>query len=258
MNGACPSVRIALVGKGGSGKSTIAGTLARLLARRGRRVLALDVDTCAGMSFSLGLGAFRDDGLPSDLAERREGEGWVLRQPVAATELVERYSASARDGVRLLQVGKLPHGVNAASTAAFRHVVRNFREPDWSMVGDLAAGTRQSAFGWLAFAELICIVCEPTWAAEHTVRRLATTFQRTNRTQVGLVVSKVHSAGSGTEFAKRIDVPLWGEVPYDRGIAAAEREGAAPLDAAASGEGVAAIARLCDKVENMAAEGGSA
>ncbi|MGI8624950.1 MAG: hypothetical protein ACR2NB_16040, partial [Solirubrobacteraceae bacterium] len=31
-------VRLAVVGKGGAGKSVIAATLARLLARRGRRV----------------------------------------------------------------------------------------------------------------------------------------------------------------------------------------------------------------------------
>ncbi|MDQ6823553.1 MAG: cobyrinic acid a,c-diamide synthase, partial [Candidatus Eremiobacteraeota bacterium] len=48
-------MRIAFIGKGGNGKSTIAGTVARLLGRAGDNVLALDVDTLPGLSVSLGL-----------------------------------------------------------------------------------------------------------------------------------------------------------------------------------------------------------
>jgi CO dehydrogenase maturation factor len=51
-SGAVPSLRVAVVGKGGAGKSLIAGTL----ARRGHHVLALDVDTLPGLALSLGLG----------------------------------------------------------------------------------------------------------------------------------------------------------------------------------------------------------
>jgi CO dehydrogenase nickel-insertion accessory protein CooC1 len=47
-------LRLAVVGKGGAGKSVIAGTLARLLARRGERVLALDSDLLPGLALSLG------------------------------------------------------------------------------------------------------------------------------------------------------------------------------------------------------------
>ncbi|MCI0547826.1 MAG: AAA family ATPase, partial [Candidatus Rokubacteria bacterium] len=48
-------MKIAVAGKGGSGKTTIAATLARLLARRGRKVLALDADSNPNLSVSLGL-----------------------------------------------------------------------------------------------------------------------------------------------------------------------------------------------------------
>ncbi len=57
-------MRLALVGKGGSGKSVVAGTIARLLAREGRQVLALDLDTLPGLAFSIGLGPVPDAGLP--------------------------------------------------------------------------------------------------------------------------------------------------------------------------------------------------
>lgn len=52
-------MRVAFVGKGGAGKSAISGTFARLLARRGHPVLAIDSDPLPGMAYSLGLD--RDD-----------------------------------------------------------------------------------------------------------------------------------------------------------------------------------------------------
>lgn len=54
------SLRLAVVGKGGSGKSTVAGTMARLLGRSGEKVLALDSDPMPGLAISLGLGNLTD------------------------------------------------------------------------------------------------------------------------------------------------------------------------------------------------------
>ena len=49
------SLRIALAGKGGAGKNTISSTLARLLARRGKRVLVIDGDSNPNVAVALGI-----------------------------------------------------------------------------------------------------------------------------------------------------------------------------------------------------------
>ena len=48
-------LKIAVGGKGGVGKTTVAGTLARLIAKEGRRVIAVDADPAMNLRFALGI-----------------------------------------------------------------------------------------------------------------------------------------------------------------------------------------------------------
>ena len=50
-------MKLAISGKGGVGKSTVAGTLARLYAAEGHRVLAIDADPDANLASAIGLPA---------------------------------------------------------------------------------------------------------------------------------------------------------------------------------------------------------
>ena len=246
-------MRIAFVGKGGSGKSSIAGTVARLVARTGEPVLALDVDTLPGLAFSLGLGPVGDQGLPADLAERREKLGWVMKEPISAEDLVERHALRGPDGIRFLQLGKLPGHVRPASSVAFRHVLEGFRRPGWTMIGDLAAGTRQSSGGWAGFAAAVALVVEPTQAALIAARRLRGFAGAEAR--VGLIVNKAHR-GQGvatSTIADELQLPLWAEVPYDEGVAAADRRGMAPIDHAPASAAVACIEQLVPRLRKEGA-----
>lgn len=109
------SLRLAIAGKGGSGKTTIAGTLARLLAQQGRRVLAVDADTNPNLSVTLGVPAdraMRITSLPRSLMERQtQADGTVKPVFVGdAVQVVADFGADAPDGVRLLVMGAVGHG----------------------------------------------------------------------------------------------------------------------------------------------------
>jgi len=106
--------RIAVCGKGGSGKTTIAGTLARVLARRGRRVVAIDGDSNPNLALTLGVpqaDAERISPLPRDLlVERQEPSGertLVLRDPLH--EIIRTYGVRTPDNVMLLLMGRVDH-----------------------------------------------------------------------------------------------------------------------------------------------------
>ncbi|MGQ0571880.1 MAG: nucleotide-binding protein [Armatimonadota bacterium] len=107
--------RIAVCGKGGSGKTTIAGTLARAFARRGHRVIAVDGDSNPNLAITLGIPPDQAEALaplPRTLLEQRTDETGAQRTVLAIPpeEIFQRYGISAPDDVTLLLMGKVDHG----------------------------------------------------------------------------------------------------------------------------------------------------
>ncbi len=108
-------MRVAIAGKGGSGKTTISGTVARLLAQSGRRVVAVDADTNPNLAATLGFDAERTKeivSLPRTLLTREplpDGtmRSTFLRDPM---DVLHEYGAEAPDGVRLIVMGAVGHG----------------------------------------------------------------------------------------------------------------------------------------------------
>ncbi len=107
-------MRLAVAGKGGSGKTTIAGTLARILAGRGRSVVAIDGDSNPNLAIALGVDpsvAFSVGGMPLDLvrvvSDIEGNRSVTLTHPVS--QIVEEYGVAAPDGIRLLVGARVDH-----------------------------------------------------------------------------------------------------------------------------------------------------
>ena len=248
-------IRVAFVGKGGAGKSTIAGTFARLLARRGQPVLALDSDPMPGLPYSLGV-AVDDHPIPDDVVVPgpEGGPRWVLRPDLDAAAIVDRYAASCPDGVRYLQFGNLWGHVVRLQQAqhAWSQVVAELDRDRWHLVGDLPGGTRQAMFGWARYADTVCVVVEPTVKSMHTARRLLTLSQaKWGPSNLVLVVNRAHDDSDATGVSERLGMQPAAVVPHDPGAVRADRRGAAPLDAAPDGSLAHAVDVLVDRVVSL-------
>ena len=108
-------MRIAIAGKGGSGKTTIAGTLARVRARAGTPVLAVDADTNPNLATVLGLPpeqAREITDLPRDLMQRVTDEDGTTRSVFAGDpeQVLKEYGVRGPDGVEMIVMGKIGHG----------------------------------------------------------------------------------------------------------------------------------------------------
>ncbi len=102
-------MKLAIAGKGGSGKTSISGTMARLLGRSGQRVLAIDGDSNPNLALTLGLPLERLENVPTltrDLIERT-AEGPVLTKTI--DELCSTHALEAPDGVTLLVMAHPQH-----------------------------------------------------------------------------------------------------------------------------------------------------
>jgi CO dehydrogenase maturation factor len=108
-------MKIAISGKGGSGKTTIAGTLARVVAGQGRQVVAVDDDSNPNLAVTLGLTADRASaitGLPRDFLEDNvEPDGTRrLQLTVPVDEVLARHGVAAAPNLTLLVMGQPSHG----------------------------------------------------------------------------------------------------------------------------------------------------
>jgi CO dehydrogenase maturation factor len=247
-------MRVAFVGKGGAGKSAIAGTFVRLLARRGVPVLAVDSDPMPGLAFSVGINR-SDAGIPDDaVVERGEGEEgprFRLRPDLSPAEAIERYAAHGPDGVRFLQFGKMRGrpGDLIRSQMAFFQIREALSEMAWNVIGDLPGGTRQPFFGWGDFAQTILVVVEPTVKSLRSGRRLARLNDNQETPQRIVAVASKARADDDVEWVARgTGLEVIGAVPWDEQLALSERRGLAPVDDAPDCEAVRAVGSLLERL----------
>ena len=97
-------MKIGIVRKGGVGKTTIAGIVARAIARRGRAVIALDCDANPNLGIALGLTPEETDRLAGIRQALDEGEE---EHAPTVPEMLDRFGAWAPAGVRLAAVSKI-------------------------------------------------------------------------------------------------------------------------------------------------------
>jgi CO dehydrogenase maturation factor len=105
-------MKIAVSGKGGSGKTSLSGTLARLMGRAGRNVVAIDGDLNPNLALTLGLRQDRFDDLPAvphGLLKHLMVNGeTTLKLSKSFDEVVSLHGIECPDHVRLLLMGQ-PH-----------------------------------------------------------------------------------------------------------------------------------------------------
>ncbi len=107
-------MKIAISGKGGAGKTTLSATLARLIARQGFPVLAIDGDPNPNLGVALGVEApqlAELQSLPRSIIEQRKDEAGVtsavLTQPIET--ITAQYGVTAADDVTLLVGVQVDH-----------------------------------------------------------------------------------------------------------------------------------------------------
>ena len=166
-------MKIGVVGKGGVGKTTVSALLARSLAARGRRVLAVDTDSNPNLGLSLGLDAHQTDALPTVPRSVIVG----VRGDVTIEELMADYAVMTPEGVALmsaLRVAEAGAGCTCGGHATVRSLLGQAldAETDDTII-DMEAGIEHlsRSGGTLAHADVLVLVMEPSRKAVITAER---------------------------------------------------------------------------------------
>ena len=238
-------MKIAVAGKGGVGKTTVSGTLARALARSGHTVLALDADFNPMLGVSLGVGAEQTDLVAC--ARQAVADGEAEHAPTLE-EIVRRFGADAPDGVRLVVATRLDVinpgcmccGVNPSN------LVRQLEHGDRTVVCDLEAGLATLEKLEAGDADVVLVVANPTGKALEVARRAIELVE--GLAEIVVVANRVRD-DSDLELMRAVlgDRELV-VIPEDDAIAGADRVGIAPIDADPHSPGVAALVRLAERL----------
>jgi CO dehydrogenase maturation factor len=244
-------MRIALAGKGGAGKTTISATLARLEARRGAAVVAVDADSNPNLGVALGLDpvtANRAVSLPFALVSRRL-DGPALTSSVAT--VLDAHGVLCPDGVRLVMMGGPGHAEEGclcsahATVSALLGDIGDDREA--VAVIDLEASPEHLSRGTVRNADVLLLVTEPYYRSLEATRRQAALASELPILRVGVVANKLRSpddADAVREFCARHGLEMMAEIPWGEEALDGDRAGIPLIDAAPDSPVVAAVARL--------------
>ena len=252
-------MKIAITGKGGVGKTTLAGTLARLLGRNRQRVLALDGDSNPNLAHMLGISReliAQLPAVPMGLTEWREdanGKAYVhLRQPVA--QFIAAYGIPAPDGVQLILTGeveKASAGCRCEAHAVARGITgRLVSEADVAVL-DMEAGLEHLGRGTVEHADVLLIIVEPYYRALEAAGRIRDLALQLQLPQIVTVANRVRTPADEEairQYCQNHNLELVAMIPYDEAVLTAEREGLALLDYAPHSAAVQAIEALVERL----------
>lgn len=238
-------MKIAVAGKGGVGKTTVSGTLARALGRSGHTVLAVDADLNPMLGVSVGVGAETTEALLG--ARQAVAAGDKEHQPTVEG-IVAEFGADAPDGVRLIVASRLEIinpgcmccGVNPSK------LVRELEHGDRTVICDLEAGLATVEGLREGDVDIILVVANPTGKSIDVARRAIALA--TGLAEIIVLANRVRD-DSDLELIQAIAGDLEVIViPEDAVIAEADRHGNAPIDLDPDAPGVAAIIALADRL----------
>jgi CO dehydrogenase maturation factor len=241
-------MKIAVSGKGGAGKTTLAALTAAELLRRGIRVTVIDADPNPTLAPCLGITARPTPLLEmSDEIEARVGSG-VIRLNPRVDDLVDKI-AVGQDGLQLIVAGgPIRGGAGCACPQSvllrqlLEHVVVGLEE---AVVIDLEAGLEHLGRRTAHAADVLLVVVEPTSASVETATRISRLATDIDLRRVALVANRIGDPTDVDFIKERLpDLELAGEIPFSQDVLAAERDRRSLSDL--DGPAVVAVARMLD------------
>jgi len=232
-------MKLAITGKGGAGKTTVAVFLAKYLAERDTDVILIDADPDANTALSLGLDASM---LPEPISELKDliaertgaggagGQLYTLNPKV--DDIPDRYALS-HDGIRVLRMGRLARGGSGCfcpENAFLKNLLSHLLfQGDQVVILDMEAGIEHLGRGTAQGVDAMLTVVEPGQRSVETALAIKRYAEDIGLSRIGVIINKYRSEEQLETVSERLaPLPVLGRFPYDEAIAESDLAGACP------------------------------
>ncbi|GAI88185.1 unnamed protein product [marine sediment metagenome] len=197
-------MKLAITGKGGTGKTTFAAVLSRRFAESGYSVIAFDADPDANLASTLG---FPDAENIVPLVEMKElitermgavpGQtGQYFRLNPRVDDIPEKYSLS-HNGIRLLVMGTVTKGGGGCAcpeNTFLRELLTHlFTAEKDIVIMDMVAGVEHLGRGTATAMDMLLVVVEPNQRSIETAIRIKKLASDIGISDIRVVANKIRN-----------------------------------------------------------------
>jgi CO dehydrogenase maturation factor len=235
-------MKIAVSGKGGVGKTTLASTLIRNLSDRGYKVLAIDADPDANLGQALAMDNWQDitpiSKMRELIAERTGAQpgsyGAIFKLNPKVDDLPDDLS-SKKDNIKLMVLGGVEKGgggcICPESTMLKALVTNVLLYRDEHLVLDMEAGVEHLGRATAGAVDRLLVVVEPGRRSVDTARHIRELAKDIGVKKISLIGNKIRS-DKDMEFLQKTlsDFEFMGFLPYDDEVVEADLNGTSLYD----------------------------
>jgi len=238
----CPSItgitggsgmKIAVSGKGGTGKTFLAGTLAARFADGGHPVIAIDADPSPNLALTLGL-SLEDAGKIVPIAENEQlirlktGTDYsgVFRLTFTVDDIIRNHAVPTPSGVNLMVMGtvrSMGSGCTCPAHSVVKALLRHLIvERDEVVILDMDAGIEHLGRGTAEHVDTLLVVSDANRKSLEVAKTICRMAKDSAIKSVGLVGNRI--AGPAQElavrtFAEKNRISVFAMIPFDQDIA---------------------------------------
>jgi CO dehydrogenase maturation factor len=255
-------LKVAVAGKGGVGKTLVAGALAYFLTEKGFKVLAIDADSSPNLALTLGISpAHAMKIVPisenQELIRTKTSTPYpgVYRLSFTVDDVVRDFAVKSPLNVNLLVMGTIRaagEGCTCTANALVRSLLRHLIvERDEAVVMDMEAGVEHMGRGTAKHVDTMLIITDSNLKSMEIAKKIHTLATEAGIRRIFLVGNKIsekEEENAIKEFASSNNLVLLDFIPYDKQISKADRKGETPLNIAKNSAGLSVVKRICERL----------